>query len=96
MAHGYDPFSARVVELVDTSGLKPAAHPKGSVRVRVPSRAPEAGFSPDPVSPDFTDPPGRTHGDAQQETQAWLSTAGVEPYNGNGAPVAKAANIKPQ
>ena len=29
-----------MAESVDAAGLKPAAHPEGSVRVRVPSRAP--------------------------------------------------------
>lgn len=36
-------WRARVAELVDAAGLKPAAHPDGSVRVRVPSRAPRLG-----------------------------------------------------
>jgi hypothetical protein len=33
-------WRARVAKLVDAAGLKPVAHPEGSVRVRVPPRAP--------------------------------------------------------
>lgn len=42
ITHQLSWLGARVAKLVDAAGLKPAAHPEGSVRVRVPSRAPRA------------------------------------------------------